>query len=175
MPVVHRPVVHGAPAPRRRHRRNKNPEFGLAVVTFLVAAFLPPTAFILFGLDYATAGGNPLSKIHPATYFAICGLLALTIAGRGPVYLRQLEGAQGTLFYLLSWLALQVYTVIFQRYAAVGDDRYLPSAPGMLFLILATLSNKNNTDLARLFDVFMALKFRACHLRIDVGVSALYP
>ncbi len=150
------PVVHCARTPRRRHKRNKNPEFGLAIVTFLIAAFLPPTALILFGLDYATAGGNPLSKVHPATYFAIFGLLALTIAGRGPVYLRLLKEQKGLLFYFLSWLALQLYTVIFQStpLSATIDTFFLP---GMLFLILATLNNKNNAALASLLDIFMAL------------------
>jgi hypothetical protein len=133
-----------------------NPEFWLAVVVFLVAALLPPSALILLGFDYATAGGDPLEKIHPATYCAVFGLIALALLGRGPVYFRQLTERRGLLFYLLSWLTLQVYTVAFQTtpLSATIDTFFLP---GLLFLFLATLTDKNNARFAILLDAVMAL------------------
>ncbi len=151
--VTHRTF---APVPCSLSRQQGNPEYGLAVLIYLLASFLPPSALILLGLDYATAGGDPFEKIHPATYCAIFGLLALVFAGRGPVYRRQLTERKGLLFYLLSWLALQAYAVIFlSTPLSATIDTFL--LPGLLFLVLSTLTDRNNAKLATLLDAIMTL------------------
>lgn len=150
------PLIHCAPAPRRQNSLKINPEFGLALLTYLLAAFLPPTALTFFGLGYATAGGSPFEKIHPATYCVLAGLFALTVIGRGPVYLRLMSERKGLLFYLLSWAGLQVYTAVFQETPMSATiDTFL--LPGLLFLLLATLSNKSSADMAKALDIIMAI------------------
>jgi hypothetical protein len=134
-----------------------NPEYGLAVIILSLSFFLPPPALMVAGVDYATAGGNPFEKIHPATYCAVFGLLALAVFwGRGSIYFRLLSERKGLLFYLFSWLALQIYAIAFLNTPLSATiDTFL--LPGLLFLVLAALNRENIAKLATWLDVFMAL------------------
>jgi hypothetical protein len=68
---------------RVRHSGGGHAAFRLGFFAVVLFFLVPPALLELMGLGYK-AGGNPLVKFHPATYFVVLGALAAILRGGRP-------------------------------------------------------------------------------------------
>jgi hypothetical protein len=133
--MISEPLIwQGYDAPQDQSRR--------PVVAFLtclaVVVALMVSGFVLMeiGIPYASAGGNPLLKIHPMTYLAIIAFAAAALSRGNPlVYIAECAAKfPGTAYFIVILIIMIVWTLIVQRQPLTSlIDTFLPAS---LFVFL---------------------------------------
>jgi hypothetical protein len=126
-----------------------------AVVTLCV---ISPLTLAAYGIDYDTAGGSALAKIHPGTYLALLALTARLAAAPHPwaTLQRLLLREPGLLIYLTALGLLAVYVLLVARSPVTPlIDTFL------LALILALLLEGLDARIARLLALLLVAIFAA--------------
>lgn len=120
-------------------------------LTFLISG---PT-LNAFGIEYVTTGGNPLFKIHPATYLSVFTIIVLALGGELNHYLEIIrEEKFGLTYYLLSWLALELFIITSIDMPATGTiDTFLLA--GMLAFLIFGLKENEKSGVEIFIDLFI--------------------
>lgn len=120
-------------------------------LTFLISG---PTLTV-FGIEYVVTGGNPLFKIHPATYLSVLTIIMLALGGELKFYLDIIrEEKFGLTFYLISWLLLELFTItLIDMPATVTIDTFLLS--GMLAFLIFGMKENEKSGLEFCIDLFL--------------------
>src|SRR5947209_6992226 len=56
----------------------------LTIAALVILCAVSPLTLAVYGVDYDTAGGSALAKIHPGTYLAVLALAARLLAAPHP-------------------------------------------------------------------------------------------
>jgi hypothetical protein len=158
--------------------------FALTIAALLVLCAVSPLTLALYGIDYDTAGGSALAKIHPGTYLAVMALAARLCAAPHPVRTLQrlLLADPGLLIYLAALGLLALYVVVIARSPVTPlIDTFL------LALILTLLIEGLDERIARLLaimivailaiDAVLAIAevstgWRLIHISVPEGVTS---
>jgi hypothetical protein len=126
---------------------------GLSVVSLFAVSSMMLT---MIGIDYETAGGSPLTKIHPATYLALAAVAAWVVTGLnvGAILDDILTHHKGTVVFLGGWTILLLHIVLVQKtpITMVLDTFLLPM---LLLLLLVRISEGGIRMLAIAIHVLM--------------------
>ena len=79
-----RPAPAPSPAPRARPVKVGRATTWLVWASVAAMAAISAMALVALGVPYAVSGGSFLTKIHPATWFAVAAVVAATIERGGP-------------------------------------------------------------------------------------------
>lgn len=112
---------------------------GLTVLAILVLFFVSSKVLQAIGLPYASTGGSPLAKFHPATFLSLAALSVWAIAiGPGRLLAALATQRPGILVFAMAIGLLTFQTAIVQQLpiSAVVDTFVLPLA---LFISIACL------------------------------------
>jgi hypothetical protein len=126
-----------------------------ALVTLCVVS---PLTLAVQGIDYDSAGGSALAKIHPGTYLAVLALATRLGAAPHPwrTLQRLLLAEPGLLIYLAALGLVALYVVVIARSPVTPlIDTFL------LALILALLLDGIDERIARLLAIMMVAIFAA--------------
>jgi hypothetical protein len=96
----------------------------------LACTFVSPLLLGAHGIDYETAGGSALAKIHPGTYLAVAALMARLGAAPHPwrSLQRLLLAEPGLAIYLAALALMAVYVVAIARTPVTPlIDTFLPA------------------------------------------------
>nr|WP_294507747.1 VpsF family polysaccharide biosynthesis protein [uncultured Rhodopila sp.] len=130
--------------------RLRKAAFSLALLGVILQFALSGNTLENLGIDYASPGGNPIIKLHPATYLAaigFCMVLFLTKpSGSGVVRFFRATPALST--YIIMILFCAVYSIVNVGFsgAAVYVESYL--APAMLWVALDAGTDRQKRSLA---------------------------
>lgn len=148
------------PRPARATARPFALDLGVLLFTALavVAAFaISPALLTHWKIQYVTAGGSFVEKLHPATYMVVAALGLALLRDGNPVrgLVRMGAGSAAVPFYLVCWLFLLTQTILLQRpFTGIVDTFLLP-----LLLTLAVWQTRpaDRRSLALLVHVLMLL------------------
>lgn len=109
------------------------PAMALTVTAWLVLCTVLPLLLGAHGIDYETAGGCALAKIHPGTYLAVAALMARLGAAPHPwrSLQRLLLAEPGLAIYLAALALMAVYVVAIARTPVTPLNRHVPARPGV--------------------------------------------
>jgi hypothetical protein len=109
------------------------PALALTVAALLVLCTVSPLLLGAHGIDYETAGGCALAKIHPGTYLAVAALMARLGAAPHPwrSLQRLLLAEPGLAIYLAALALMAVYVVAIARTPVTPLNRHVPARPGV--------------------------------------------
>lgn len=127
----------------------------LVIVPLTVAFLLSPSALIALGWEYVQPGGNPIEKVHPATYLSCLSLLCFTVMlGNIKKVNVILFGPDAMFYYFSCWLILLTYAGLFLAvpFMAVIDTWLLPA---LLSIMIMMLSQRQTALVGRMFDLLM--------------------
>ena len=128
----------------------------LVAAPIFTATFISATALIYLGVDYVSPTGSVPLKVHPATYLACICVLVLLAFGPGKRMFSIVFSTSGLWLYFVGLVILFAYAAAFLSVPFMFlIDTFL--YPGLVFVLIATLSTAGNRLLARLFDIFMVL------------------
>jgi hypothetical protein len=141
--------------------------------TFLTvgATLLMSASLLLYmGIPYGEPGGNPLSKIHPATYIALVTFALNAIRRGNPLtYLGEVaKRFPGIPYYLIIWICLISWVIVVQRTPITGIVDTLLT-PCLMFLLIADLTDDEHAFLALLVHVFMTLNASIGIIEVSTG------
>jgi hypothetical protein len=174
----------GAPAASGRASMLEPVALALTVAALVTLCVVSPLTLAVYGVDYDTAGGSALAKIHPGTYLAVLALAArLAAAPRPwPTLQRLLLAEPGLLLYLAALGLLAVYVIAIARSPVTPlIDTFL------LALLLTMLLEGLDERVARLLalilvgifaaDALLALAevstgWRLIHISVPEGVTS---
>jgi hypothetical protein len=108
----------------------ERPALALTVAALLVLCTVSPLLLGAHGIDYETAGGSALAKIHPGTYPAVAALMARLGAAPHPwrSLQRLLLAEPGLAIYLAALALMAVYVVAIARTPVTPlIDTFLPA------------------------------------------------
>jgi hypothetical protein len=108
-------------------------------------------------IHYLTSGGNPIEKLHPATYFACLAFALLLIRGSDPIgqINRIFSDSKFVLIYLMCWAYLAVQMFVLDRPFTVIIDTFL--LPVILCLTVWQLPRRAMAPPVVAFHLFMLL------------------
>ncbi len=122
-----------------------------SIVTFFTVSQL---VLAKFGINYETAGGSPLEKIHPGTYLAVCALVLRLASSPHPIDLlwRLMTHQIGLFLFICACLTATAYTVLFLKvpFTPLVDTFFLPI---IFMLLLQDLDERA----ARLFALVLGI------------------
>jgi hypothetical protein len=130
----------------------------LTVAALVTLCAVSPLTLALQGIDYDTAGGSALAKIHPGTYLAVMALAARLSAAPHPwqTLQRLLLAEPGLLIYLAALGLVALYVVVIARSPVTPlIDTFL------LALVLALLLDGLDERIARWLAMMMVAIFAA--------------
>jgi hypothetical protein len=140
----------------------------LTIVALATLCAVSPLTLAINGIDYDTAGGSALAKIHPGTYLAFAALAARLCASPHPwrTLQRLLLLQPGLLIYLAALGLLAVYVL------AVARSPVTPLIDTFLLALALTLLLEGLDErIARLLAIMMAAIFAADAVLALVEVS----
>ncbi|PPQ25759.1 VpsF family polysaccharide biosynthesis protein [Rhodopila globiformis] len=130
--------------------RIRNAAFNIALFSVILHLLVSGRSLDVMGIPYATVGGNPVFKLHPATYLvgiACCMMLFLTRpAGSGLVRLFRTKPALATYAVLILFCAFYSILNVGFSGAAVYVESYLSAA--MLCVAMEDASDRQKRILA---------------------------
>jgi hypothetical protein len=174
----------GVPVARQRAAVLEPVALALTIGALAILCTISPLTLAVYGVDYDTAGGSALAKIHPGTYLAFAALAARLCAAPHPwrTLQRLLLVEPGLLLYLAALGLLAVYVVVVARSPVTPlIDTFL------LALMLTLLIEGLNERIARLLaltlvaifalDAVLALAevstgWRLIHISVPEGVTS---
>ncbi|MDQ2802554.1 MAG: VpsF family polysaccharide biosynthesis protein [Pseudomonadota bacterium] len=128
--------------------------FGVAAVVAIFA--IPIDVLDLMGIDYASPGGNPLIKLHPATYLAACGAAFAVFGARrsGDTLASLFRDRPGLAAFLVLIPACAFYSMLSVGFS--GSAVYVESflSAGLLAVALEAGSERQRRALGYLFLAF---------------------
>jgi hypothetical protein len=130
----------------------------LTIAALVTLCLVSPLTLAVQGIDYDTAGGSALAKIHPGTYLAVLALAVRLWAAPHPwrTLQRLLLAEPGLLIYLAALGLVAVYVVAIARSPVTPlIDTFL------LAFILALLLDGLDERIARLLAIMMVAIFAA--------------
>jgi hypothetical protein len=156
----------------------------LTVAALVTLCAISPLTLAVYGIDYDTAGGSALAKIHPGSYLAAMALLVrLAASGHPARTLQRLLLLQpGLLIYLAALGLLAVYIVLVARSPVTPlIDTFLLAL--ILTMLLAGLDERIARLLAMMMvgilaaDAVLALVevstgWRLIHISVPEGVTS---
>lgn len=126
----------------------------LVVAPFTLAFCLSPTALTAFGWEYVAPGGNPIEKVHPATYLAIACLGIFVLMGKWKAIRTLMFGRDYLIYYFGCWLALLVYSGVFLAVPFMSlIDTWLMT--GLFCVLVLMLSFSERRLFAKFVDFIM--------------------
>ncbi|MDR3374508.1 MAG: VpsF family polysaccharide biosynthesis protein [Ancalomicrobiaceae bacterium] len=132
----------------------------LAIVLVFVAALTPflVSSMLLseFNIPYDTAGGSPLSKIHPATYLTILALAVYLVATGHPMqFARKSAERFPSLIVFVPILALLFTWTVFVQKTPITNrlDTFVP--PAIMLALIGDLSEKRHRLLTTLLHIVL--------------------
>ena len=129
------------------------------LLTLAVVMLLGLSSSILtnWKIHYLTAGGNPIEKLHPATYFACLAFALLLLRRNDPIgqINRIFSESKLVLIYLLCWAYLAVQMFVLDRPFTVIIDTFL--LPVILCLTVWQLPRRYMTPPIVAFHLFMLI------------------
>ena len=148
----------GAPAASGRASMLEPVALALTVAALVTLCVVSPLTLAVYGVDYDTAGGSALAKIHPGTYLAVLALAARLAAAPHPwrTLQRLLLAEPGLLLYLAALGLLAVYVI------AIARSPVTPLIDTFLLALLLTLLLEGLDErVARLLALMMVAVFAA--------------
>jgi hypothetical protein len=156
----------------------------LTIAALVTLCAISPLTLAVQGIDYDTAGGSALAKIHPATYLAATALFVRLAAAAHPwrTLQRLLLAEPGLLIYLAALGLLAVYVILVARSPVTPlIDTFLLAL--MLTLLLEGLDERIARLLAILLvgifavDALLGLiegptGWRLIHISVPEGVTS---
>jgi hypothetical protein len=140
--------------------------YKVAVLAVMVQFVISPNLLMMVGIDYNAIGGNPLVKLHPATYLA--GIAAcLAVCGSRPAgsaLTNLFRSSPALALFLVLIPACAFYSIACVGFSgsAIYIDTYLSA--GMIVLAL-----QNGTDLQHRFLARMIIAWCVLNVLISVG------
>ena len=150
--------------------------FGLAALSLVLSLTISANLLYVLGIDYAHPGGNPLVKIHPATWTVVAALVLLMLAAPDPV--GGLRDALRRSPALAWFLVLMTMTMLYSAVsvgisgATVYVESYL--AAGTLALVCRELPERRRRALGLLVLALLVLN-AALAVAETVGQFHLVP
>jgi hypothetical protein len=152
------PFTRGAQASSWRAAVLQPAALALTIAALVILCAISPLTLAIYGVDYDTAGGSPLAKIHPGTYLAVIALAARLCAAPRPwrTLQRLLLTEPGLLIYLAALGLLAVYVVLVARSPVTPlIDTFL------LALVLTLLLEGLDERIVRLLALMLVAIFAA--------------
>jgi hypothetical protein len=142
--------------------------YRLAVFAVLLQFAVSPNVLILMGINYDATGGNPLLKLHPATYIAaIAACLALNGSRpAGSALTRLFRNSPALALYLVMIPFIAAYSIACVGFSGAGVYVETYFAAGMI-----TLALENGTDRQHKFLARMIIAICVLNVAISVGES----
>lgn len=104
-----------------------------AVVTFFS---ISPLVLGVIGINYETAGGSPIEKIHPGTYLAVLALCLRLASCARPIKLfwHLLSQQIGLFLFACAYVTTTVYTILFLKvpFTPMVDTFFMPIVVALL-------------------------------------------
>jgi hypothetical protein len=103
---------------------------GMTALSILAIGTISPPLLTLLHVNYSSAGGNILEKMHPGTYFAFLAFALLLLRGGDPIgELNRIAGpAKLLLIYFFACVLIVFQSVVLKRpFTGVIDTFLLPA------------------------------------------------
>jgi hypothetical protein len=137
--------------------------FAAVVAHFLISGNL----LFLLGVDYVSAGGNPLVKLHPGTFLAAAGAMLVLLGGGRADGLRRMYQETPALAVFMTLIPVcAIYSVVSVGFSGVGVYVESYFAPGLVVLALCTGTPRQLRILG-----YTVLAFALVNVVISVGES----
>lgn len=127
-----RPPLHTTPVSVSRWA------FPLGFAAVLAHFFISGNLLYMLGVDYASANGNPLVKLHPGTFIAVAGAALVLLGGGRADGLRRMYRDTPALATFMTLIPIcAVYSVISVGFSGVAVYMESYFAPGLIVLALS--------------------------------------
>lgn len=145
--------------------------FGLALAGFVLLLMGVSTfALLALGWQYGEGGGNPLQKLHPATYVATALVLTAAVWRGNPLSAVLAAGGAhpSILIYLIGVAGLVLHATMVVGLPAAGFiDTFI--LPVLVLFLLRDVSDERRLMLARLVHLFMAVNATLGVAEMELG------
>ena len=149
--------------------RVRHAAFTIALVAVILQFLFSGNTLAVLGIDYASAGGNPLFKLHPATYLialaAFMVLLLQSPSGSGLVRFFHAKPALASFLVLITFCMFYSVANVGFSGAATYIESYV--AAGLLAVVLEDGTERQKRALA-----WWIIGFCVLNIIISIGESA---
>jgi hypothetical protein len=151
------------------NQRMRRAAFSIALFAVILELAIPGNTLTYMGIDYATAGGNPLFKVHPATYLVLLAAFMVLVlvrpAGSGLIQFFRRTPALASFIVLTLFCAFYSIANVGISGAATYVESYLSA--GFLAVVL-----EGGTDRQKRTMAWWILGFCVLSIIISIGEGA---
>jgi polysaccharide biosynthesis protein VpsF len=137
--------------------------FGAGMFAIILHFFLSTNVFAAMGLDFSSPDGNPLTKLHPATYVLMFAALFALFRSKYE-FARLCHDAPGLMLFVIAMPILGIYAIVWVGFS--GSAVFIESfwSAGLLAIVMEGGSERNKRRLA-------VLLISLCVFNVLVGIG----